>query len=141
MLDDLKRRSKSHLAPNVLDLLRWVGSVPRTYGDTMEAWRTSCPKLPAWEDAIDNELVRVEPSEADTYLRASVQLTQLGFAMLDAATLVHGPAASVTATAAADPRPHHRMLRLRRSCARPMFDEYLRRLVERAASAWQKLVN
>ena len=35
----------------VLDLLEWVGSSPRPYADVLEAWRTSCPRLPVWEDA------------------------------------------------------------------------------------------
>jgi hypothetical protein len=37
----------------VLDLLEWLGKQDRTYEETMEAWRTSCPKLPVWEDATD----------------------------------------------------------------------------------------
>jgi hypothetical protein len=27
----------------------------------MEAWRTSCPRLSAWEDALGDDLIRVEP--------------------------------------------------------------------------------
>jgi hypothetical protein len=30
----------------VLDLLEWVGPNPRPYCDVIEAWRTSCPRLP-----------------------------------------------------------------------------------------------
>jgi hypothetical protein len=37
----------------ILDLLEWVGPAPRPYGEVMEAWRTSCPRLPVWEDAND----------------------------------------------------------------------------------------
>jgi hypothetical protein len=37
----------------ILDLLEWVGRRERTYQETMEAWRTSCPRLPVWEDATD----------------------------------------------------------------------------------------
>jgi hypothetical protein len=37
----------------VLDLLEWVGPTPRPYLEVMEAWRTSCPRLPVWEDAND----------------------------------------------------------------------------------------
>ena len=36
-----------------LDLLEWLASGERTYEEAMEAWRTSCPKLPVWEDAND----------------------------------------------------------------------------------------
>ena len=35
----------------VLDLLEWIGPTPRPYGEVMEAWRTSCPRLPVWEEA------------------------------------------------------------------------------------------
>ncbi len=35
----------------VLDLLEWVGPGTRPYGEVMEAWRTSCPRLPVWEEA------------------------------------------------------------------------------------------
>lgn len=35
----------------VLDLLEWLGPEPRPYAEVMEAWRTSCPRLPVWEEA------------------------------------------------------------------------------------------
>ena len=37
----------------ILDLLEWIGPGQRPYTETMEAWRTSCPRLPIWEDATD----------------------------------------------------------------------------------------
>jgi hypothetical protein len=37
----------------ILDLLEWIGPGPRPYRETMEAWRTSCPRLPVWEDATE----------------------------------------------------------------------------------------
>jgi hypothetical protein len=37
----------------ILDLLEWVGPAPRPYDEVMEAWRTSCPRLPVWEEAND----------------------------------------------------------------------------------------
>ena len=43
----------------VLQLLEWVAARPRTSRDTMEAWRTSCPRMPVWEDALANGLVTV----------------------------------------------------------------------------------
>jgi hypothetical protein len=46
------------LEPLVLDLLEWVASAPRTYAEFMDAWRTSCPRLPVWEDALDRGLVQ-----------------------------------------------------------------------------------
>jgi len=41
----------------LLDLLEWVAKEPRTYRQTMDAWRTSCPRLPVWEEAVDRGLV------------------------------------------------------------------------------------
>ena len=37
----------------VLDLLEWIGIKSRDYAELMDAWRTSCPRLPIWEDAVD----------------------------------------------------------------------------------------
>jgi len=37
----------------ILDLLEWIGPGRRPYTETLEAWRTSCPRLPVWEDATD----------------------------------------------------------------------------------------
>ena len=41
----------------ILDLLEWLGSTPRPYAEVMEAWRTSCPRLPVWEEASDRGFV------------------------------------------------------------------------------------
>ena len=32
----------------VVDLLEWIGPRTRAYPEVMEAWRTSCPRLPVW---------------------------------------------------------------------------------------------
>ena len=40
-----------------LDFLTWLGPAPRPYAEVMEAWRTSCPRLTIWEDAVDGGLV------------------------------------------------------------------------------------
>jgi hypothetical protein len=37
--------------PLVLDLLEWIGREPRPYSEVIEVWRTSCPRLPVWEEA------------------------------------------------------------------------------------------
>jgi hypothetical protein len=41
----------------LLDLLEWLAKEPRTYTQTMEAWRTSCPRLTVWEEALERGLV------------------------------------------------------------------------------------
>jgi hypothetical protein len=37
--------------PLILDLLEWIGPRARPYAEVVEAWRTSCPRLPVWEEA------------------------------------------------------------------------------------------
>ena len=63
----------------ILDLLEWLSRSERTYEDVMDAWRTSCPRLPVWEDANDHGLV--ERSRVNG--RNMVQVTPAGFALLD----------------------------------------------------------
>ncbi len=62
----------------VLDLLEWVGRDERTYVEVMDAWRTSCPRLPVWEDANDRGLVARTRIDG----RAVVTVTESGRALL-----------------------------------------------------------
>jgi hypothetical protein len=39
--------------PLVLDLVEWIAAGVRPYAEVMDAWRTSCPRLTIWEDAVD----------------------------------------------------------------------------------------
>jgi hypothetical protein len=55
----------------ILDLLEWVESKERTYRETMEAWRTSCPRLPVWEDANDRGLVTMDQSNGEPLVRVT----------------------------------------------------------------------
>ncbi len=41
----------------ILDLLEWLRDGPRPYAEVMEGWRTSCPRLPVWEEANDRGLL------------------------------------------------------------------------------------
>jgi hypothetical protein len=41
----------------ILDLLEWIGPEPRPHADVLDAWGTSCPHIPAWEDANDRGLI------------------------------------------------------------------------------------
>lgn len=47
----------------ILDLLEWIGSRPRAYSEVIDAWRTSCPRLPVWEEANDRGLVECRHAE------------------------------------------------------------------------------
>jgi hypothetical protein len=46
--------------PLVLDLVEWIAKQPRLYSEVIEAWRTSCPRLTIWEDAVDRGYVARE---------------------------------------------------------------------------------
>jgi hypothetical protein len=62
----------------VLQLLAWVGRAERSYDETMDAWRTSCPRLSVWEDVVDAGLVVVDPAGARGFGHARVRLTPQG---------------------------------------------------------------
>jgi hypothetical protein len=59
----------------ILDLLEWVGRKERTYQETMDAWRTSCPRLTVWEDANDRGLL-------EAHTNSLVRLTPAGVSLL-----------------------------------------------------------
>jgi hypothetical protein len=59
----------SHLT---LQFLAWLEEAPRTYSETMNAWRTSCPRLSIWEDALGDRLVRIEPGPSMRERRVAV---------------------------------------------------------------------
>ena len=63
----------------ILDLLDWIGSDSRPYTEVMDAWRTSCPRLPVWEEA--NERGFVSRQHQGT-LGTFVAVTPLGMAYL-----------------------------------------------------------
>jgi hypothetical protein len=49
------------LDPLILDLLEWIAREPRSHADVIESWRTSCPRLTVWEDAVDRGFAAREP--------------------------------------------------------------------------------
>ncbi len=57
----------------IADLLEWVSPDARPYAEVMEAWRTSCPRLTIWEDAVDAELVRLVPGTQETLVEVTEQ--------------------------------------------------------------------
>ena len=63
------------IAPLVRDLVGWVAAAPRPYRKVIEAWRTSCPRLTVWEDAVDGGYVTVTPE-------GTVAATPSGLALL-----------------------------------------------------------
>jgi hypothetical protein len=55
----------------ILDLLDWLLVRDRTYEEVMDAWRTSCPRLPVWEDANDRGLVAQEEVDGHSIVRVT----------------------------------------------------------------------
>jgi hypothetical protein len=62
----------------IRDLLLWLANSERNYEEVMDAWRTSCPKLPVWEDANDLGLIAVDRANGRTVVR----ITPAGLAFL-----------------------------------------------------------
>jgi len=72
------------LTPLICDLLEWLAREPRSHAEVMDGWRTSCPRLPVWEEATDKgyvvrrgRLVEVTP-EGRSFLieQRSLDVTQ-----------------------------------------------------------------
>jgi hypothetical protein len=66
------------LDPLVLDLVEWVSKAPRSYPELIDAWRTSCPRLTVWEDAVDRGFVSRQGGEHG----GMVVVTSLGLTFL-----------------------------------------------------------
>ena len=66
----------------ILDLLEWLAPQPRPYAEVIEVWRTSCPRLPVWEEANQRGFIehRHRPGE-----QALVAVAAAGLAHLHAA--------------------------------------------------------
>jgi hypothetical protein len=68
-------KDREQVSGLMLELLIWVSHRSRTYGDTMDAWRSTCPRHTVWEDALIDGFVQVENGE--------VTLTDRGRALLN----------------------------------------------------------
>lgn len=62
----------------ILELLQWLAKRERSYEEVMDAWRTSCPRLPIWEEVNDRGLVIREEVNGCCIIR----VTSLGLALL-----------------------------------------------------------
>ncbi len=71
-------------SPNLImiQFLQWVAARPRRREDVLDAWQSSCPRFPVWEDARADGLVRQCGGEAG---ENRVELTESGRALLDRA--------------------------------------------------------
>jgi hypothetical protein len=62
----------------IVDFLEWLLKRDRTYEEAINVWRTSCPRLPVWEDAHDHGFVGREEVDG----RCLVRVTPSGLAFL-----------------------------------------------------------
>ena len=60
-----------------LQFLEFVAEQPRSYAETMDAWRSACPRMTIWEDALKDGLVVYEGATTKI-----VRLTPQGRALL-----------------------------------------------------------
>lgn len=87
--------------PLVLDLVEWVAREPRRDGDVIDVWRTSCPRLTVWEEAVERGLVERRSTAAGTF----VVVTSRGQDALDGDGRLgrRGPAAPAVARSLSEP--------------------------------------
>jgi hypothetical protein len=85
--------------PLILDLLEWIGRRSRPYAEVLEVWRTSCPRLPVWEEANSRGFVDHIHEQGQPAL---VAVSSLGFQWL-AAHRACGSAGTPSETQVASP--------------------------------------
>ena len=66
----------------MIQFLQWVSDRPRRRQDVMEAWQSSCPRFPVWEDARAEGLVWQRGGERGEH---RVELTERGRTALERA--------------------------------------------------------
>ena len=47
------------VTPEVVELLAWIRSGPRSYAETIDVWETNCPPDSLWEDALGTGLIHI----------------------------------------------------------------------------------
>jgi hypothetical protein len=94
---------RNDLDPLILDLLEWIGREPRSYADVIDAWRTSCPRLTVWEDAMDRGFAVREHARGREVM---IRLTATGREFLRAHGRMADAAPKQTVIAGLDPAIH-----------------------------------
>lgn len=67
-------------AAPTIELLSWLAARSRTYDEAIDAWRSHCPRLTVWEDALIEGFIRIERSDTGS---SNVALTDSGRALLE----------------------------------------------------------
>jgi len=66
-----------------IQLLEWIDARPRTYAESIDAWKTSCPRLSVWDDAVSDGLIRATRANGSS---PAVELTAAGRERLETGT-------------------------------------------------------
>ncbi|MGQ0677277.1 MAG: hypothetical protein ACT4N4_14495 [Rhodospirillales bacterium] len=69
---------------STVQFLSWVASRKRSYAEVQEAWRSTCPRLSVWEDALGEHLVECEQAKGKPAEACAVTLSAKGKALLQA---------------------------------------------------------
>jgi hypothetical protein len=94
-MDTSLAASGTALHPLIRDLLIWLSQEPRSYAETMDGWRSHCPRFTIWEDALADGLVTVEEGSGPSQGGMAVVLTRRGreaLAEVQPQAAVHPPA-------------------------------------------------
>jgi hypothetical protein len=94
---------RNDLDPLILDLLEWIAREPRSYADVIEAWRTSCPRLTVWEDAMDRGFAVREHGGGR---EVTIRLTEAGRGFLREHGRMADPKPNEALVAGLDPAIH-----------------------------------
>ena len=87
--------------PLVLDFVEWIAREPRLYSEVIATWRTSCPRLTIWEDAVDGGYVA---RESVAGFGVIITVTEDGEKLLPTAALADRMAARTCAARPPPPR-------------------------------------
>lgn len=61
------------IEPLILDLVEWIAKTPQPYSVVMDVWRTSCPRLTVWEDAVDRGYLVRQRADGDVMVLVTPQ--------------------------------------------------------------------
>ncbi len=84
----------------MIQFLQWVADRPRSREDVMDAWRSSCPRFPVWEDARADGLIRQSGGDRGEH---RVELTERGKAALRRADILPRPTRAQPAASGSGP--------------------------------------
>jgi 6-phosphogluconolactonase (cycloisomerase 2 family) len=67
-----------------IQFLEWIARNRRSYAAVQEAWRSTCPRLSIWEDALGAGLVECEQATGKPAMDCAVTLSDKGRSLLQA---------------------------------------------------------